>query len=210
MSCQAYESSALGSGHHRALPRPEALCFGLGTGRSVIGWSAWRREGALGLVAAAFGVGLSGLCGDANTSTRAPGREPSPGQRWDQPRSRCRPSMGRRFCFVAVISDLVRAERSGGTPALPVGKQSHSDKASSSESMFAQRDKNASRPTDRLISRLRHFFSHVILSCGKVTCIALAPSMRSTHSYPNAGRFNPPSRFSPAPSKTGTIARCNW
>ena len=71
----------LGSGHYRALHRPEALCFGVGTGRSVIGWSAWRREGAFGLVAAAFGVGLSGLWGDANASTRAPGREPSPGQR---------------------------------------------------------------------------------------------------------------------------------
>ena len=47
------------------------------TGRSVIGWSAWRREGAFGLVAAAFRLGLSGLWGDANASTWAPGREPT-------------------------------------------------------------------------------------------------------------------------------------
>jgi hypothetical protein len=36
---------------------------------------------AFGLLAAALGVGLSGLWGVANASTRAPGREPSPGQR---------------------------------------------------------------------------------------------------------------------------------
>ena len=46
------------------------------TGRSVIGWSAWGREGAFGLGPAGFWMAV-GAVGDTKASTRAPGREPT-------------------------------------------------------------------------------------------------------------------------------------